>query len=223
MISLHIVIFNISAKLILFFMHVLDTCSPRNAEAQSCTIINGGMKIIIEGESDRDNDVLPLLFTKLAIDDKNVVDVEYLGDAVADEAIGRYINAKNGDKTSADKVFPVTMIIASGMLIGGALGTISVLVLGKTNGPQSSGIIGEDDSLALENIAETALSSKAQPRPNEVTHSTLTDHWLNPFIIAEEEESAWQSLGILPRMKRGLECIREEISSDDELFEERSI
>lgn len=201
-----------------------DTCHPRT-QANSCHVIDGGITITVQSDEEvfdgeELSGILPTLFDTLVFDDPLVV-IEYIGDITSlDEMISGHNNAKAGNETSSESSLPVTMIIASVMVLAGGLGTILMLVLlGKTD----DGV--DDDDSSDHDTSDTTTVMSSPVRTRQMDGDDLIRRWPNPFIIAEEEEATWMGLGINPASHPvHLECILEEVSSDSEdYFDERSI
>eukprot|EP00956_Cyclotella_meneghiniana_P026039 scaffold55491_cov66-Cyclotella_meneghiniana.AAC.3 len=204
---------------------ILDTCNPLSASAKTCHVIQGGLTITVDKKTAYSfDDILPSLFDRLYITDPNVITITYVQDPIALEQTNVYNNSEEGDKYSTHMFLPVAMIVASALVAAGALGTILVLVVGR---PGSREIIKNDDETSAQETSESEITSvmSASTRNNMQSEADkdLEKRWPNPFIIAEEEVSNWQNLGILPISNTSrLECIREETSSDDD-YEEMSV
>lgn len=203
---------------------LLDTCSPRKTRVNDCHVIEGGLTIKIEGNANNVDEMLPILFESVAIADANIIDVEYLENITLLEQIDKQHNARGSNGSSIRLPLPISVFAASCMAMIGALGTVFVLFFGRTKGPHRSIIRYENESSLP---ATTSIPTMVTP-PDQQGDSNRDDlliKWPNPFIIAEEEETAWQSLGILPMMSpQRLEPIREEVSSEnDDYYDERSI
>ena len=167
--------------------------------------------------------MLPILFESLAIGDPNIIELEYLENIALLDQIGGHNNAKGSDGSGSSSLLPISAIAASCLVIVGALGTSLVLFFGRTKGPLRSVIRYEDESPVP---ATTNLPTVPLPtQQSNLEHDDLMKIWPNPFIVAEEEETTWQSLGILPMLSpRRLESIREEMSIEsDEYYDEGSI
>lgn len=153
-----------------------------------------------------------------------MITITYVQDPIALEQTNVYNNSEEGDKYSTHMFLPVAMIVASALVAAGALGTILVLVVGR---PRPREIIKDDDETSAHETSESEITSVMSASTRDDMQSEadkdLEKRWPNPFIIAEEEVSNWQNLGILPISNTSrLECIREETSSDDD-YEEMSV
>ena len=204
---------------------ILDTCNPLSASAKACHVIQGGLTIAVDKKTAYSfDDILPSLFDRLYITDPNVITITYVQDPIALEQTNVYNNSEEGDKYSTHMFLPVAMIVASALVAAGALGTILVLVVGR---PRPREIIKDDDETSAHETSESEITSVMSASTRDDMQSEadkdLEKRWPNPFIIAEEEVSNWQNLGILPISNTSrLECIREETSSDDD-YEEMSV
>lgn len=170
------------------------------------------MTFVVEGNLD---DFVPSLFDSLAIEDENVIEIEYLGNLGPLERVVGHSNAKNS--TTSNLSISIAMIVALTLVIAGATGTSLVLVLGKPGGPIAKEIEADDNYSAVQRSDMTIVTPS-----DELSGSDPLERWPNPFVVAEQEGSTWRSWGI-PLFKGHLGSIREEVSSDDEYFDEKSI
>lgn len=202
----------------------LDTCDPLNASAKACHIIQGGLTVTVDKEASNFDDILPPLFDKLVMVDPNVIGITYIEDPITLERTNLYNNGKGGiGKGGIQNITHMNMFLPVAMVAVGVLGTILVLVIGR---PRPHGIAkddGETSAHETSEITSVVSTTTGDDVQSEAGNKDFEKRWPNPFIIAEEEVSNWQHLGILPiSNKIRLECIREETSLDDD-YEEMSV
>jgi hypothetical protein len=166
--------------------------------------------------------VLRDLFDSIEVDDPNIINVHFLDNLSSLETSTRNNKEKVFIEGNSDAAFPITMIAVSALVTVGVVGTVLVLILGRAGGHFDRKQVKDDNSSA---IAKSDMTTVMSPTRNveEITEEDI-ERWPNPFIVSEQEKMTWQNWGIIsaPKKKR-LEYIREEMWSDDEYFDERSI
>jgi len=209
-------------------------CVAQSEEAQSCNVIEGMITLlIVEGDNsfEQEEELMTNFYLHLAgifdlfssVEDSNIVLLEYVGsDPSSLMTRAELIEEEEVASNDSNSLFKF-------IAIGASIVTLVMLIAGwkmKDKDDDDSTLDGkpiDDKSLAVETAAMTMTTSGSADDSSDIssTHDAKEFYRNKAFVLAEEEESSWRHLGILPNQ---LEDIREEFShSGSEFADEKSM
>ena len=169
-----------------------------------------------------------------SMDDPNIVLLDYVGSDPS--SLSKPADLIEEEKVATNDSFSLFKFVA----IGASVVTLAMLIVGawklkekndKDTTPEGKPI--DDKSVAVETAAMTAftMNTSTSGSADETSSDIASDisstvdakefYKNKAFVLAEDEESNWRNLGILPNQ---LDDIREEFSqSGSELADERSM
>lgn len=217
------------------YFFLADMCVARSEGAQNCNVIEGMLTLlIVEGDNSFEQEVelmtnfylhLAFIFDLFSsVEDSNILLLEYVGsDPSSLMARAELIEDEGVASIDSNSLFKF-------IAIGASIVTLVMLIVGawkmKDKGDDDSTIDGkpiDDKSLAIETTALTMTTSGSVDDSSDISSTPDAKEFYRnkAFVLAEEEESNWRNLGILPNQ---LEDIREELSqSGSELADEKSM
>ena len=229
------------------FIPSSDSCTPEDAKASNCYIIDGAVTLLVEGVSKEYDEELKMsaysrleeLFDNLpeTLEDPNIVDVEYMGTSppsiIASDAPAG--DEPEDDSTTIAKatVQDEEALNAVWLAIGGGMVAVAMLITGFHRMNQQKEAIEDsispdeksnDGQSTAYNTAELTIAATGSDLSSIASPARSLDAGLPPtpspakfFILSEEEEQNWRDLSILPALAQD-DGTLEGVSEEDEFI-----
>jgi len=225
----------------------LDVCLAKS-EGARCDVVEGRLTLIIEGVKDVEQEdglktkfylQLDNIFDFLtSVDDSNVRRLEYVGPDPSSLMTRNELIEEGEAAAEANEVAASPNVFAI-ITIGATVVTLlSLIAFWRMKNKQDD---EDDDTLDGKPIDDKSLAATAAltmttygsaDESSDISSSVeqppqdIKQFFKKPFVLAEEEETNWRNLGILPEKQLPLADIREEFSqssADKSFVDEKSM
>ena len=239
-------IFSVSDHLTHCCFQPLDVCLAQS-EGARCDVVEGRLTLNIEGEKDveQEDDLKTKFYLQLdnifdfltSVEDSNVRRLEYVGPDPSSLMTRNELIEEGEAVAEANEVAAspnVFGIITIGATVVTLLSLIAFWRLNKKDDEDDDTLDGKpiDDKSLAATAALTMTTYGSADESSDISSSVeqppqdIKQFFKKPFVLAEEEETNWRNLGILPEKQLPLADIREEFSqssADKSFVDEKSM
>ena len=208
-----------------------DFCEAGNPEAQSCHIVEGKMSITVQNADAQGTamiisesyEIIENAIDSISPSDLNVVEVAYIGINPSSLATIDKLNfEENAVPEEPTSMFTTFLIATSGSLVAMAALMAGMHRINKK--PENAQSEYDDKSKDEESTAHNTADMTLSISPSVDDHSELgsispssltSPNYSKHFVVAEEEESNWRTLGVISSIAASGSYL-EEVSEDNE-------
>ena len=227
--------------------HPLDICLAQS-EGTRCDVVEGHLTLIVEGDNDvgQEEDLMANFYLQLedifeflaSVEDSNVQRLEYVGPDPS-SLMTRNELIEEGEAAAANEVAAASPNFFAFITIGATVVTLLSLIAfwrlkNKKDDEDDDTLNGKpiDDKSLAATAALTMTTYGSADESSDISSSVeqppqdIKQFFKKPFVLAEEEETNWRNLGILPEKQLPLADIREEFSqssADKSYVDEKSM
>ncbi len=226
----------------------LDVCLAQS-KGTRCDVVEGRLTLIIEGEKDveQEDDLKTKFYLQLdnifdflaSVDDSNVRRLEYVGPDPSSLMTRNELIEEGEAAAEANEVAAASPNVFAIITIGATVVTLLSLIAfwklkNKKDDEDDDTLDGKpiDDKSLAATAALTMTTYGSADESSDISSSVeqppqdIKQFFKKPFVLADEEETNWRNLGILPEKQLPLADIREEFSqssADKSFVDEKSM